>query len=256
VAKSDSSKETHELVKKAYGNVAKKQSSCCPGSSCCGSAPQPVSEGDLGLSCGDPVTFSCLEPGDIVLDLGSGAGKDVFLAARIVGASGRVIGVDMTPEMLALARRNAEKFTRSTGLDNIAFRKGCIEELPLDDASVDVIISNCVINLSPDKPKVFREAFRVLKPGGRIVVSDIVLEKPLPPKMRADKDLYAACVAGALLRGEYLKAIRDAGFQETEILADRRYQASQAQGDPVSGDAADSLEGAASSITLLALKPR
>ncbi|MDD5628287.1 MAG: arsenite methyltransferase [Elusimicrobia bacterium] len=250
--KSTDPKKTHELVRKAYGEVARKQSSCGCGPSCCGSTPQAVSEGDLGLSCGDPVAFSQLKPGDAVLDLGSGAGKDVFLAARQVGASGRVIGVDMTPEMLALARRNQEKL----GLGNVEFRKGTIEELPLEDASVDIVISNCVINLSPDKPKVFREAFRVLRPGGRLVVSDIVLQKPLPPKLKADQGLYAACIAGALLRKDYLRAVRDAGFPEPEILSDRLYQASSVQGDPVTGDAAGALAGAAASITILARKPR
>ncbi|MCX5787857.1 MAG: arsenite methyltransferase [Elusimicrobia bacterium] len=256
MAKTDSSDKTHRLVREAYGKVATKQSSCCGGSSCCGSVAQPASEGDLGLSCGDPVTFSCIEPGDIVLDLGSGAGKDVFLAARKVGASGRVIGVDMTLEMLSLARRNAEKFKVSTGIDNVEFREGTIEDLPLEEAAVDIIISNCVINLSPDKPRVFREAFRVLRPGGRLVVSDIVLERALPPKLKADKDLYAACISGALLRGEYLQAVRDAGFQEPELLADRTYQASSVQGDPVTGEAADALSGVAASITLLARKDR
>ena len=246
--------EVHSLVREAYGDVAKKQTSCCSGSSCCGPSAQPDSEGDLGLSCGDPVTFSCLKPGDIVLDLGSGAGKDVFLAARAVGASGRIIGVDMTPEMLSLARRNAGKFKASTGLANVEFRRGQIEELPLEDASVDIIISNCVINLSPDKQKVFREAFRVLKPGGRLVVSDIVLEKALPPKLRADKDLYAACISGALLRGDYLKAVRDAGFKAIGILADHVYQASPLQGDPVTGGSAEALAGAAASVTILARK--
>ena len=211
---------------------------------------------DLGLSCGDPVTFSCIQAGDVVLDLGCGAGKDVFLAAPKAGPSGRVIGVDMTPEMLALARRNAEKFKASAGLANVEFREGTIEALPLEDASVDIVISNCVINLSPDKPRVFREAFRVLKPGGRLVVSDIILERTLPPKLKADRDLYAACVSGALLRGDYLQAVRDAGFQEPEILADRAYQASSLQGDPVTGEAAGALEGAAASITILARKPR
>jgi ubiquinone/menaquinone biosynthesis C-methylase UbiE len=239
------------LVRKAYGEVAKKQSSCCGGPSCCGGTPSSVAEGDLGLSCGDPVAFSCLKEGDIVLDLGSGAGKDVFLAARKVGAQGKVIGVDMTDEMLALARRNAEKLK----LANVEFRKGTIEELPLDDSSVDIVISNCVINLSPDKPRVFREAFRVLKPGGRLVVSDIVLERELPVELKADAGLYAACISGALLRGEYLEAVRAAGFLKTDILADRLYQASSVQGDPVTGEAADALAGAASSITLLAHKP-
>jgi len=245
------SNDVHSLVREAYGDVAKKQSSCCSGSSCCGSAPKAASEGDLGLSCGDPVTFSCLKPGDIVLDLGSGAGKDVFLAARKVGDKGRVIGVDMTPEMLSLARKNATKL----GLGNVEFREGTIEELPVDDAAVDIVISNCVINLSPDKPKVFREAFRVLKAGGRLVVSDIVLEKALPPKLKADKDLYAACISGALLRDDYLKAIRDAGFKTIDILADHVYQASPIQGDPITGESADALAGVAASITILAHKP-
>jgi SAM-dependent methyltransferase len=251
VAKSDSSKKTHELVRKAYGEVAQKQSSCCGGPSCCGGTPSSAAEGDLGLSCGDPVTFSCLKEGDIVLDLGSGAGKDVFLSARKVGAQGKVIGVDMTDEMLALARSNAEKLK----LANVEFRKGTIEELPLDDASVDIVISNCVINLSPDKPKVFREAFRVLKPGGRLVVSDIVLERPLPEKLKADAGLYAACISGALLRGDYLKAVGDAGFPKPEILADRVYEAAPLEDDSITAETGKALAGAAASITLLARKP-
>ncbi|MBI5243812.1 MAG: arsenite methyltransferase [Elusimicrobia bacterium] len=246
--------DVHSMVRKAYGEAAKKQSSCCPGSSCCGSPTRAASEGDIGLSCGDPVAFSRIKPGDIVLDLGSGAGKDVFLAARLTGASGRVIGVDMTGEMLALARRNAEEFKRTTGLANVEFRQGQIEALPLKDASVDIVISNCVINLSPDKPKVFREAFRVLKPGGRLVVSDIVLEKTLPPKLKADKGLYAACISGALPRKDYLKAVRDAGFEKLQLLADRAYKASGVQWDPITRETGSALDGAASSITLLAFK--
>ena len=255
MTKSDSSNKTHELVRKAYGDVAKKTSSCCCGPSGCDSA-QATAEGDLGLSCGDPVTFSCLEPGDIVLDLGSGAGKDVFLAARKVGASGWVIGVDMTDEMLTLARRNAEKFQDSTGLDNVEFRKGCIEELPLEDASVAIIISNCVINLSPDKPRVFREAFRVLRPGGRMVVSDIVLDKPLPSGLQDHAGLYTACIAGALPRAKYLGAILQAGFTQARILTERGHKAGQAQGDPITSEVADSLEGVAASITVFAEKPK
>ncbi|MFA6316836.1 MAG: arsenite methyltransferase [Elusimicrobiota bacterium] len=246
--------KVHALVRKAYGDVAKKQSSCCA-SSCCGSAA-PAVDGDLGLSCGDPVTFSFLKAGDIVLDLGSGAGKDVFLAAREVGPMGHVIGVDMTPAMLSLAARNAAKFKAETGLDNVEFRKGCIEALPLESSWVDIVISNCVINLSPDKPQVFREAFRVLKPGGRIAVSDIVLEKELSPKLKADKNLYTACIAGALLRKEYLKAVKDAGFAKLKVVADHLYRSGGASTDPVTGPSADSLEGVASSITLLATKPR
>ena len=251
---------THDLVKKAYGEVARKQSSCCgPKTSCCKdtaySVPDhPVPEAELGLSCGNPVAFSLLKEGDVVLDLGSGAGKDVFLAARKVGDAGRAIGVDMTPEMLALARKNAIKFFASTGLANVEFREGKIENLPAEDASVDVVISNCVINLSPDKPQVFREVFRVLKPGGRMIVSDIVLNRPLPESARSDADLYAACIAGALLREEYLDAIRRAGFARVELLSDHTYTAKQVGGDPITAEVGTTLDGVAASITVLAQK--
>jgi len=251
--------DTHELVKKAYGSVARKQSSCCgPKASCCGKAPvaegTPVPEAELGLSCGDPVAYSHLKRGNVVLDLGSGGGKDVFLAAQKVGPSGRAIGVDMTSEMLALARNNAEKFRQATGLSNVEFREGEIEALPVEDSSVDVVISNCVINLSPDKPQVFREVFRVLKPGGKMMVSDIVLNRPLPESARNDEDLYAACIAGALLREDYLDAIRSAGFGLVEVITDRLYEASSVCDDPITGEVADALEGTASSITVMAVK--
>ena len=206
----------------------------------------PVPEAELGLSCGNPVAFSHLKRGNVVLDLGSGAGKDVFAAAVKVGGTGRAIGVDMTPQMLKLARKNAKVLRDKTGLENVEFRKGHIEKLPVDDASVDVVISNCVINLSPDKPLVFREIHRVLRPGGRMVVSDIVLDKPLPAAAKDDDDLLVACIAGALMRNEYLAAIRDAGFPKIELLADVRYDA-----------AIGSLpEGTAASITVLARKAR
>ena len=266
------SNKTHELVKKAYGEAAGSRKSCCSKSSCCGTADPVVPESDLGLSCGDPVAFSQIIPGDVVLDLGSGAGKDVFLAAQKVGASGRVIGVDMTPEMLALARRNAEKFSQATGMNNVEFREGQIEALPAEDGSVDIVISNCVINLSPDKPQVFREAYRVLKPGGRLVVSDIVLDKPLPKHLKDDANLYTACIAGAWQRKEYLRAIRDAGFKGIKILAEKGHKPGHAQADPITsaaapfaelrgpgcagGAAAESLEGVATSITVLASKPK
>jgi len=251
-------RDTHDLVKRAYGEVARARSSCCgPQASCCTDAAytvpdHPVPEAELGLSCGNPVAFSHPEPGDVVLDLGSGAGKDAFLAAQRVGDGGRVIGVDMTPEMLALARKNAVRFFETTGLVNVEFREGTIEALPVEDASVDVVISNCVINLSPDKPRVFREVWRVLKPGGKMVVSDIVLNRPLPESARNDASLYAACIAGALLREEYLQAIRGAGFDSVALLSDRTYKASQADGDPVTGPSADALAGVAASITVLA----
>ena len=255
--------DTHELVKKAYGQLARKQSCCCrpaaASSSCCDKSASvvpdhPVPESELGLSCGNPLAFGHIHKGDVVLDLGSGAGKDVFLAAQQVGDAGRAIGVDMTPEMLKLARKNAVKFFETTGLCNVEFRQGQIEALPIEDGSVDVVISNCVINLSPDKPQVFREVHRVLRPGGRMLVSDIVLNRPLPESARHDADLYAACIAGALVRQDYLQAIRDAGFAKVEILSDRTYEAAQAGDDPIAAPAADALAGVAASITVLALR--
>jgi SAM-dependent methyltransferase len=208
----------------------------------------------LGLSCGNPLAFGHLKPGDVVVDLGSGAGKDVFLAAQKVGAKGRVIGVDMTPEMLSLAEKNAEKFRQATGLSNLEFRRGQIEALPIDAAGVDAVISNCVINLSPDKPQVFREVHRVLRPGGCMIVSDIVLNRPLPKALRDDADLYASCIAGALLRDEYIGAIRAAGFRSVEIVTDHGYKAGQAGGDPLTSGVAESLADVAASITVLARK--
>jgi arsenite methyltransferase len=251
--------DAHEQVKKAYGKVAREQASCCePSPSCCGGkkpdavADNPVPESELGLSCGNPVAFGYINEGDVVLDLGSGAGKDVFLAAQATGQTGRAIGVDMTPEMLDLARKNAAKFAEATGLRNVEFREGAIEQLPVEDASVDVVISNCVINLSPDKPKVFREVHRVLKPGGRMVVSDIVLNRRLPESALRDVGLYVSCIAGALLRDEYIEAIRSAGFEQVEILSDVTYTGSNAGNDPIARLVPKSLWGAGASITVLA----
>ena len=256
-----SPQDTHKLVQDAYAEVARKQSSCCgSGKSCCDDSKpytvpdHPVPEAELGLSCGNPLAFGYINKGDVVLDLGSGAGKDVFLAAQKVGDAGRAIGVDMTPEMLALARKNALKFFETTGLANVEFREGHIEELPVEATSVDLVISNCVVNLSPDKPQVFREVYRVLKPGGRMIVSDIVLNRPLPESARNDTDLYAACIAGALLRSEYIQAIRDAGFRKVEMVSDHTYQSGQACDDPITSPNADALAGVAASITVLAIR--
>jgi len=215
-----------------------------------------ASEGEMGLSCGNPVAFSKIKKGMTVLDLGSGAGKDVFIAAPLVGAKGKVIGVDMTPEMLKLAKANLLKFTKRTGLTNVEFRKGVIEKLPVKDAEADLIISNCVINLSPDKPEVFREAFRALKPGGFIVVSDIVLNRELPPALKKHAGLYAACVAGALQRRDYLGAIKDAGFKGIKLLSDNTYRSEGGCSDPITNKASKALDGAASSITVYAEKSK
>jgi arsenite methyltransferase len=172
-------------------------------------------EADLGLGCGNPTALAGLEAGQTVLDLGSGGGIDCFLAARRVGPAGRVIGVDMTAEMVDRARAAARK----GGFQNVEFRLGEIENLPVADASVDAVISNCVINLSPDKGRVFREAFRALKAGGRLLVSDIVLTGELPPGAKEDEELWAACVSGALPEAEYLQLMREAGFSEVSVLA-------------------------------------
>ncbi len=170
-------------------------------------------EANLGVGCGNPTAIDALRPGEVVVDLGSGAGMDAFLAARQVGPSGRVIGIDMTDAMLAKATENA----RNAGIENVEFRKGNIEALPIDDASVDVIISNCVINLSPEKDRVYGEAYRVLRPGGRLMVSDIVLERPLPPGVLESLDAYIGCIGGASLRSEYLATIARAGFAEVRV---------------------------------------
>jgi SAM-dependent methyltransferase len=168
---------------------------------------------DLSLGCGDPVTLAGLQTGQTVLDLGSGGGIDCFLAAKVVGPTGRVIGVDMTASMVETARANRQKI----GAENVEFRLGEIEYLPVADRDVDVIISNCVINLSPDKPQVFREAYRVLKPGGKLAVSDIVTNGPLPEEIRTNLNAWASCIAGALDVSETVQAIEDAGFVDVEI---------------------------------------
>lgn len=181
-----------------------------------GAIPQ---EANLGLSCGNPTAFATLRAGETVLDLGSGGGLDVFLAARRVGPKGRAIGLDMTPEMIALARRNAKDAKDEHGrpLENVEFHLGTIDQIPLPDASVDCVISNCVINLAPDKKAVFREIARVLKPGGRLAASDLALIKPLPAELSADKLAWAACISGAIGIDDYQASLREAGFEEISI---------------------------------------
>jgi len=220
-----------DAILKKYGSVATSDSSCCCGarSSCCspgargtdgqmlGYSEQDIASvpdgANLGLGCGNPQALARLKPGETVLDLGSGAGFDVFLAARRVGSGGKVIGVDMTPEMVSKARQNAAK----GGYINVEFRLGEIENLPVEDDSVDVIISNCVINLSTDKPRVFAEAFRVLEPGGRLAVSDVVATADLPAEVKDDPLFHSSCIAGASTIDDLERMLRVAGFVDIHI---------------------------------------
>jgi SAM-dependent methyltransferase len=225
-----------DKVRTGYGQIAQEGGSCCgSGSSCCGSSPDEAGKlaqhigysmeelaalpegANMGLSCGNPNALAALKPGEVVLDLGSGGGFDVFIAGRKVGSSGRAIGVDMTPEMLAKARKNIAVYQQRSGLDNVEFRLGEIEHLPLADASVDTVISNCVINLSPDKPQVWREIARVLKPGGRVAVSDLALLKPLPPAIGQMVEALIGCVAGAVLVSETERMAKVAGLVDVVL---------------------------------------
>ncbi|MCK4439501.1 arsenite methyltransferase [Candidatus Bathyarchaeota archaeon] len=222
--------EIKKFVKKRYSETAKAGTSCCLSCEC---GPSLIELGkrigysdedlrnvpeasNMGLGCGNPVALAALNEGDTVLDLGSGGGIDVFLAAKRVGHEGKAIGVDMTEEMIKRAKSTAKKY----GYTNIEFRLGEIENLPVEDNSIDVIISNCVINLSVDKEKVFREAYRVLKPGGKILISDLVTEGEIPEKIRKSLDAWAGCVAGALEKKEYLNTIRKAGFKKVRVASE------------------------------------
>lgn len=219
-------------VREGYGKIAKNGGGCGGVVSCCGSSPEAsdilarqigyspddlaaLPEGaNMGLSCGNPNALAALQPGEVVLDLGSGGGFDVFIAGRKVGPTGRVIGADMTPEMIAKARKNALEYQKQSGLNNVEFRLGEIEHLPVADASIDVVISNCVINLSPDKPQIWREIARVLKPGGRVAVSDLALLKPLPPAVLEMVEALIGCVAGAVLVSNTERMVKEAGLDQ------------------------------------------
>lgn len=242
--------DIRNAVRERYGSVAQKGSPCCgitSGVSCCSPSPsssqdvskvigysndeiESVPEGaNLGLGCGNPVALAAIRKGDTVLDLGSGAGFDSFLAARGVGETGRVIGVDMTPAMISKARQNA----REGSYENVEFRLGEIENLPVADNSVDLVLSNCVINLSPDKPRVFAETFRVLKAGGRLMISDLVLVRPLPENIKNSIEAYVGCLAGAALKEEYLNLIKSAGFEDVEIMKASTFPIENITHDPV-----------------------
>lgn len=222
--------ETKETIKAAYSNVAKKGGFICSTGGCCGGGTQlsqdigytkeeieSLADANLGLGCGNSVNLGELKKGESVLDLGSGAGLDCFLAARKVGEQGKVIGVDMTQAMIDKARKNAAKYK----FNNVEFRLGDIENLPINDGSIDVIMSNCVINLAPNKEKVFQEAFRVLKPGGKMAISDIVLTGNLTEEQKNDKALLSACVSGAILKDDYLSLLKKVGFDVTIVDEDK-----------------------------------
>jgi len=226
-------KEIKEVVKGRYAQLAKQDQESC---SSCGGGVSPLIKAEavgylrkdladipeetiMGLGCGNPTAIAELKTGEVVLDLGSGAGVDVFLAANKVGPTGKAIGVDMTKEMVDKAKGIA----RSHGYHNVEFRLGEMEKLPVEDESVDAIISNCVINLSPDKSKVFHEVYRVLKPGGRLTVSDIVSERALPDEIKTDSNAWACCIGGALEQQEYLEKMRKAGFENVEIVSSREF---------------------------------
>lgn len=242
--KAEEQQAIRELVRDGYARVAAGSSSCCgPKSSCgCsggqGPAPEELAKqigyseaelnalpdsANMGLSCGNPNALAALRPGEVVLDLGSGGGFDIFIAGRKVGPTGRAIGVDMTPEMLATARKNAVAYRQQSKLDNVEFRLGEIEHLPVADNCVDVVISNCVINLSPDKPQVWREIARVLKPGGRAAVSDLALIRPLPATVQQMVEALVGCIAGAVLVSDTERMLRDAGLTGIQLRPKPEY---------------------------------
>jgi ubiquinone/menaquinone biosynthesis C-methylase UbiE len=264
-----------EVVRERYGAAARAagegtKAACCS-TTCCGGGADPITSNLYGsdeaaavpetamlasLGCGNPTALASLEAGETVLDLGSGGGIDVLLSARRVGPTGKAYGLDMTDEMLALARENQRK----AGLTNVEFLKGEIENIPLPDNSIDVIVSNCVINLSADKDSVFREAFRVLKPGGRLAVSDVVSRRDVPPAVRRSVELWIGCVAGALGDVEYREKLETAGFADVDIEPTRVYQAADARAVLESAglnydSVADEVDGAFISAFVRARKP-
>ncbi len=256
-----------QWVKDRYGVIATQaQKDCCGEQSCCGDPAAIMAEdigytqGDLaavpeganlGLGCGNPIALASIKPGETVLDLGSGAGFDAFLAAARVGPTGHVIGVDMTPEMVEKAKANAQ----AGGYSNVEFRLGDIEALPVEDGSVDLVISNCVLNLVPDKSKAFREIVRVLKPGGRLAVSDIVLDGALPESLKGSEDAYCSCVSGAVGRAEYLEQMVAAGLRDIRVVSEAD-AATLLAGDCCDNGVSESqLSGVVTSVHVTGRKP-
>lgn len=250
--------QVRDTVREGYAAIATGRSACCCGGGSCGTSdPTRLAEAvgytaqslaslpdgaNMGLSCGNPVAIAALKEGQTVLDLGSGGGFDVFQAGQIVKAAGRVIGVDMTPEMLAKARKNIDFYQQNTGLDNVEFRLGEIEHLPVADSCVDVVLSNCVINLSPDKQQVWREVFRVLKPGGKVSVSDLALVQPLPENIREMAAALVGCVAGAALVEDTRAMLEAAGFAAIVLTSKPEYVRSmQSWNDPLYRQIAEAL---------------
>lgn len=289
----DTSASVRDAVRRGYGEIARSgawssvrtateaESCCTPGGGCCGPTtltPDQVAAAvgyaaadltalpdgaNMGLSCGNPTALARLATGEVVLDLGSGGGLDCFIAGPRVGPSGRAIGVDMTPDMLGKARRNLAAYRQRTGLDNVEFRLGEIEHLPLADASVDVVISNCVINLSPDKPAVWREIARVLRPGGRVAVSDLALLRPLPESVRGDLEALVGCIAGAVTVDENERMAREAGLAEIRLKTKSEYtDAMTGWDDPLykrvlaALPAGDTVGDYVTSLDIEAVKPR
>ena len=258
--------EIKKAVREGYAKIARRNRSCCgPVNPCCESTDEAqdigqklgytedelkgIPEGaNLGLGCGNPIALASLREGETVLDLGSGAGFDCFIAANKVGKSGRVIGVDMTPEMIDRARESA----RSGNYGNVEFRLGEVEHLPVADNSADVVISNCVINLAPDKKMVFKEAFRTLKQGGRLMISDIVLLKELPDCIQSSVEAYVGCISGAIMRDEYLSAIKSAGFRELRVIDEKSFPIELLSDDPAAKEFVEQLNIPAETLKELA----
>jgi len=269
-----------KIVREGYAKIAKKKGSCCGSTVSCCDSPKiseeiskkigyseeelaSVPEGaNLGLGCGNPVALASLKEGETVLDLGSGAGLDCFLAARKVGERGRVIGVDMTSEMIDKAKENVRKGK----YENVEFRLGEIENLPVADGTIDVVISNCVINLSPNKRRVFEEAFRVLKSGGRLMISDIVLLKKLPDVIKRNVEAYIGCLSGAIMKGKYIEMIKEAGFQDIKIIEETTFPVECMINDPtvkaiiknanIPVKKVKEIAGSAASIKVYGVKPQ